>query len=161
MKRNIGCNTRCKLSGWTRRVAVICTLFWNALAAAQTLDVPQPWIDYAQRVGQQFQASLEANDDAANQFHQFLEDRVLNAKADAPPPALVVRAWIGADGAVTQVQFDSLGDPKADATLQQLLTVHPISGAPPADMRQPLRVRLRLTANPDAGTVRGITNPYR
>lgn len=151
MKRNSCCNTRRTLSRWTALVAVTCGVFWSALAAAQTLDVPQPWIDYAQRVGQQFQASLEANDEAANQFHQFLEDRVLNAKADAPPPALVVRAWIGADGTVTKVQFDSLGDPKADATLQELLTVHPIPGAPPGDMRQPLRVRLRLTANPEAG----------
>ncbi|PQV46086.1 YbaB/EbfC family DNA-binding protein [Paraburkholderia sp. BL21I4N1] len=144
-------NTGGKLFRWTGAIALGCTLFWSTLAVAQSLDVPQPWIDYAQRVGRQFQTSLEANDDAANQFHQFLEDRVLNAKADAPPPALVVRAWIGADGAVTKVQFDSLGDPQADATLQQLLTVHPISGAPPVDMRQPLRVRLRLTANPDAG----------
>ncbi|WCM18142.1 YbaB/EbfC family DNA-binding protein [Paraburkholderia bryophila] len=151
MKRNTGCTTRCNLSGWTALVAVACTLFWSVQAAAQALDVPQPWLDYAQRVGQQFQASLEANDEAANQFHQFLEDRVLNAKADAPPPALVVRAWIGADGAVTKLQFDSLGDPQADATLRQLLSEHPVAGTPPADMRQPLRVRLRLTANPQAG----------
>jgi hypothetical protein len=112
-------------------------------------DVPQPWIEYAQLVGRQFQAWLEADDDAANQFHTYLENRILNAKGDAPP-SLIVRAWIGADGAVTKVAFDSFGDPDADAKLRQLLTSHPITEPPPPDMRQPLRVRLHLEANPDA-----------
>ncbi|WP_366918998.1 hypothetical protein [Burkholderia cepacia] len=48
---------------------------------------------------------------------------MLNAIAAAPLPAIVVRAWIGPNGAVTRVEFASLGDPDADATLPQLLTV--------------------------------------
>jgi hypothetical protein len=119
-------------------------------ALSQTRDVPQPWIAYAQLVGRQFEAWLEADNDAADQLHRYLEDRILNAKADAPPPAIVIRAWIGASGSVTRVEFDSLGDAKADATLTQLLTEHPMSESPPPDMLQPLRVRLRLAPNPDA-----------
>ncbi|WP_233832488.1 YbaB/EbfC family DNA-binding protein [Paraburkholderia sp. ZP32-5] len=119
-------------------------------AIAQTPAIPQPWITYAQLVGHQFQAWLEGDDDAANQLHQYLEERILNAKGDAPPPAVVIRAWIGADGGVTRIAFDSLGDPKADALLRQLLTSHPMTEPPPPDMLQPLRVRLRLEANPDA-----------
>ncbi len=70
--------------------------------------------------------------------------------AGAPPPAIVVRAWIGANGAVTRVEFASLGDPGADATLRQLLTAGgPLAEPPPPDMLQPLRVRLRLAPNPD------------
>ncbi|WP_414143760.1 YbaB/EbfC family DNA-binding protein [Burkholderia territorii] len=118
--------------------------------AAQTADVPQPWINYAQLVGRQFQAWLEADGDAADRLHRYLEERVLNARADAPPPAIVVRAWIGANGAVTRVEFASLGSADADATLRQLLTASPLAEAPPPDMLQPLRVRLRLMPNPGA-----------
>ncbi|WP_414144382.1 YbaB/EbfC family DNA-binding protein [Burkholderia territorii] len=118
--------------------------------AAQTADVPQPWINYAQLVGRQFQAWLEADGDAADRLHRYLEERVLNARADAPPPAIVVRAWIGANGAVTRVEFASLGSSDADATLRQLLTASPLAEAPPPDMLQPLRVRLRLMPNPGA-----------
>lgn len=118
--------------------------------AALSSDVPQPWVSYAQLVARQFQVWLEAKDDAADQFHQLLEERILHAGGDASPPMIVVRVWIDADGAVSKVAFDSLGDAKADALLSQLLTTHPMAEPPPPDMRQPLRIRLRLEANPDA-----------
>ena len=51
-------------------------------AAAQTTEVPQTWIAYAQVVGEQFQRSLEAYDDTANELHAYLEDRMQNAPAD-------------------------------------------------------------------------------
>lgn len=120
-------------------------------ASAQTADVPQTWVSYAQLVGRQFQGWLEVDGDAADSLHAYLEDRVVHATADAPPPAIVVRAWIGADGTVTRVEFDTLGNASADAALRKLLTAAgPLTEPPPPDMRQPLRVRLRLTPNPDA-----------
>ncbi|WP_446901466.1 YbaB/EbfC family DNA-binding protein [Burkholderia sp. YIM B11467] len=138
-------------SGWLRAIAVGYALVVGATpAVAQTADVPQTWIRYGQLAGQQFQAWLEADGDAADRLHRYLETRVLNASADAPPPAIVVRAWIGANGAVTRVEFASLGDADADATLRQLLTAGPLAEPPPPDMLQPLRVRLRLAPNPDA-----------
>jgi hypothetical protein len=132
--------------------ALIAALVFAAMpvAYAQSQTIPQPWISYAQLTGHQLQASLEEDSDAANELHRFIEDRILNAKGDAPPAAIVIRAWIGADGTVTRVEFNSLGDPKADALMRTLLTAHPISEPPPSDMRQPLRVRLRLEVNPDA-----------
>jgi hypothetical protein len=119
-------------------------------AAAQTTDVPQTWIAYAQIVGEQFQRSLEAYDDTANELHAFLEDRMQHAPADTIPSTVTVRAWIGNDGAVTRVAFDSLGDAQADNDLRAVLMAHGIGVSPPADMRQPLRVRLVLEAKPDA-----------
>ncbi|MCA8094025.1 YbaB/EbfC family DNA-binding protein [Burkholderia anthina] len=138
------------VSGWLRTLAFVCGLAACAPAVAQTADVPQPWISYAQFVGRQFQAWLEADGDAPDRLHQYLEERVLKASAEAPPPAIVVRAWIGPNGAVMRVEFTSLGAPDADATLRQLLTANPLTELPPPDMLQPLRVRLRLTPNPDA-----------
>ena len=146
-------------SNWFGMLIALLTMTGSMSVRSQTLDVPQPWIDYAHQVGRQFQASLETDNDAANQLHRFLEDRILNAKGATPPPAIVVRAWIGADGAVTRVEFDTLGDAKADATLRQLLTAHPIAEPPPADMRQPLRVRLQMTATADPASGAPATAP--
>ncbi|GAB7524648.1 YbaB/EbfC family DNA-binding protein [Paraburkholderia sp. 2C] len=119
-------------------------------AAAQTTEVPQSWIAYAQIVGEQFQRSLEAYDDTANELHAFLEDRIQHGPADTIPSMVTVRAWIGNDGSVTRVVFDSLGDAQADNDLRAVLMAHAIGVSPPADMRQPLRVRLVLEAKPDA-----------
>ncbi|TCW78098.1 hypothetical protein C5O80_33330 [Burkholderia sp. SRS-46] len=149
MKRNL----RKRAYGWGAALVVAWTLAAGAPARAQTADVPQPWITYAQRVGRQFQGWLEADGDAADRLHRALEARVLSASADSPPPAIVVRAWIGANGTVTRVEFDPLGDANADAALRQLLTAGPLAEPPPPDMRQPLRVRLRLAPNPDAPAV--------
>ncbi|NTZ84678.1 YbaB/EbfC family DNA-binding protein [Burkholderia metallica] len=139
-------------SGWLGAIVVVVSVLAGgaAPAVAQTADVPPTWIRYGQLAGQQFQTWLEADGDAADRLHRYLETRVLNARADAPPPAIVVRAWIGANGVVTRVEFASLGDPDADATLRQLLTAGPLAEPPPPDMLQPLRVRLRLAPNPDA-----------
>ncbi|MCA3781914.1 MAG: YbaB/EbfC family DNA-binding protein [Burkholderia sp.] len=138
-------------SGWLRAIVAAAVLVLGvAPAAAQTADVPPTWLRYGQLAGQQFQAWLEADGDEADRLHRYLESRVLNARVDAPPPAIVVRAWIGANGVVTRVEFASLGDPDADATLRQLLTAGPLAEPPPPDMLQPLRVRLRLAPNPDA-----------
>ncbi|MCA8320142.1 YbaB/EbfC family DNA-binding protein [Burkholderia cepacia] len=136
--------------GWRVIVVGWALVLGIAPAVAQTTDVPQAWMRYGQLAGQQFQTWLEADGAAADRLHRYLEARVLNASAAAPPPAIVVRAWIGPNGAVTRVEFASLGDPDADATLRHLLTAGPLAEPPPPDMLQPLRVRLRLAPNPDA-----------
>ncbi|NHV24791.1 YbaB/EbfC family DNA-binding protein [Burkholderia sp. D-99] len=136
--------------GWRAIVVAWALAVGVAPAVAQTADVPQAWIRYGQLAGQQFQTWLEADGDAADRLHRYLEARVLNASAAAPPPAIVVRAWIGTNGVVARVEFASLGDPDADATLRQLLTASPLAEPPPPDMLQPLRVRLRLAPNPEA-----------
>ncbi|MBN3775431.1 YbaB/EbfC family DNA-binding protein, partial [Burkholderia sp. Se-20378] len=83
------------VSGGWRAIVVAWVLAVNAVSAvAQTADVPQTWIRYGQLAGQQFQTWLEADGDAADRLHRYLEARVLNASAAAPPPAIVVRAWI-------------------------------------------------------------------
>jgi hypothetical protein len=90
-------------------------------------------------------------------LHSYLEQRIVHPQDDAPPAAIVVRAWLGVDGSVTRLAFDSLGDAQADANLRTLLSAHPITAPPPADMRQPLRVRLRLEENPQATPQQGAS----
>jgi hypothetical protein len=120
------------------------------VAHAQQTEAPAAWISYAQQVGQQFQTALATDGDTATRIEQTLGDRVGAASdAAAALPAVAVRAWIGDDGAVTRIEFESLGDAQADASLRQLLTGVRLA-PPPADMLQPLRVRLQLVPNPDA-----------
>jgi hypothetical protein len=137
---------------WIRSIIGLSALMlaFAGPSRAQSPDVPETWIAYAQLVGHQFQTWLEANDDNANALHQYLEEHVPDASGDASPPSIGVRAWIDADGRVTRVEFNSLGDADADAVLHRLLTGHLMTKPPPPDMLQPLRVRLNLTANPVA-----------
>jgi len=111
--------------------------------------VPQAWMSYAQFVGRQFQAWLGADDEIAFRFHKFLEDRLtdtakLTPTDKAPEDSVTVRAWIDDGGAVSRIEFPSLGDPSADEDLRRLLSRSRLSQAPPPDMRQPLILRLRL-----------------
>jgi hypothetical protein len=123
----------------------------GAPASAQLDEVPEAWLSYAQLAGGQFQGWLDGNSRAANVLHAYLEDRAENATADTPRPEIVVRAWIDPTGAVTHVEFDTLGQPVADAALRHLLTGFGPLTAPPRDMLQPLRLRLTLLPNRNAG----------
>lgn len=131
---------------WTKlMIAVIGpVLIFSAAARAQSPGVPEQWMAYAQLVGHQFETWLEADDDYSNAFRQYLHDRTPNASGDPPPVTIKIRAWIGADGRVKQVEFDSLGDTNADATLHRILTGHLMTQPPPLDMQQPLRLNLHL-----------------
>ncbi|AJK50024.1 hypothetical protein BGL_2c19600 [Burkholderia plantarii] len=122
------------------------------VAHAQQTAAPAAWVSYAQQVGQQFQTALATGGDTAARIEQTLGDRVGTASgtdAAAALPAVALRAWIGDDGAVTRLEFESLGDAQADASLRRLLTGVRLA-PPPAGMLQPLRVRLQLVPNPDA-----------
>lgn len=83
------------------------------------------------------------DDDIAYRLHKYLEDRAVSA-TDTPLEPLLIKVWIGPEGAVTRLDFSSLGAPQADADLRQILTAAPLSEPPPPDMRQPLMLRLNL-----------------
>jgi len=61
---------------------------------------------------------------------------------------VVVKIWIGANGKISQVALvDSTGDPKVDELLKKVLQgVEALRGAPPADMPQPLKIRVTSRA---------------
>jgi hypothetical protein len=103
--------------------------------------VPAAWTQFAQLVQDQFKALLEANDGTADRFRLFLKNRAVNG--DGSSNALLVHVWVGADGKIERVQFPTLSDRQADTDLHMLLERGNI-GAPPADMPQPLHVKLAL-----------------
>ena len=135
--------------GWGRLLRA-CGLVGLGLAAtgapvlAQT-PVPQHWISYANLAGNQLQSTLSDPADAVVQrLHAWMQARLLREGAPPPPP-LVVRVWVAADGRVERVAFESLGDGQADADLRALLTAQPLSEPPPRDMRQPMVLQLTLS----------------
>lgn len=149
-------------SGYWRRLGAAMVAMLTGLpgmpARAAATDIPPSWVAYAQLVGQQFQSWIEADDPEADRFHQYLDVRMSEADATHPPlSTILVRAWIGPDGSVTRVLFDSMGDARADAALRGLLAGHPLRDPPPPGLRQPLRVRLHIQPNPDAAGKDGVS----
>ena len=132
------------------RLLRACGLVGLGLAASGTpvlavTPIPQPWISYANMAGNQLQSTLSDPADAAVQrLHAWMQARLLREGAPPPPP-LVVRVWVAADGRVERVAFESLGDAQADADLRALLTAQPLSEPPPRDMRQPMVLQLTLS----------------
>lgn len=138
---------------WTAAgfVGVLSLLGWPGTtpsANAQNLDyrspnaVPAAWTRYAQLVQYRFKEWLAADDEVAYRFHLFLENRAVGE--DTPPAALVVKVWIAKDGAVQRVEFPSLQNQQADADLRAILTQGNIGEPPPADLLQPLHLKLAL-----------------
>ncbi|MGJ7543088.1 YbaB/EbfC family DNA-binding protein [Variovorax sp. LT1R16] len=132
------------------RLLRACGLVGLGLAASGTpalavTPIPQHWISYANMAGNQLQSTLSDPADAAVQrLHAWMQARLLREGAPPPPP-LVVRVWVAADGRVERVAFESLGDAQADADLRTLLTAQPLSEPPPRDMRQPMVLQLTLS----------------
>lgn len=126
-------------------------LFGAALATsatvghAQTSSIPQPWISYARLASGQFQSWLsDPASDAVQRLHARMQERMLKAQADQPPPALIVKVWVGTEGHVDGVSFATLGDPVTDSDLQSILTSRALSEPPPRDMKQPMILQLNL-----------------
>lgn len=121
--------------------------------------MPQHWLDYAQMTSQQFQSWLsDGSSDLVVRLHAWLEKRDTNDRLVGISVPVIARVWISARGWVERVEFDSLGDPQADADLKALLSKQPLPRPPPSDMRQPLVLQLRLDPAPaDAETGRAPT----
>ena len=124
---------------------------------AQT-TAPQHWLSYAQLASDQFQAWLsDGSSDLVVRLHAGLEKRDTNDRLMGASVPVVTRVWISAQGRVERIEFDSLGDPQADADLKALLSGKPLSVPPPSDMRQPLVLQLRLDRAPADAETSGAT----
>ncbi len=98
--------------------------------------VPASWQAFARRLQSSFQERLASEDDLADKFRDALAAR------PAATDALTVRAWILPTGQIERLEFDQL-DPLVAARLRVVLS-HGDVGVPPADMLQPVRLRLVL-----------------
>lgn len=127
---------------WWRPLASLLGLLALGSGPVAAQEAPAHWMAYAASVGGQLQQRLQQPEDARAQ--RVLEWMQAQPAASAPAP-LVVSVWIAGDGRISKLEFDSLGDAKVDADLRSTLQAKPLTEAPPADMRQPLRLGLALT----------------
>ncbi len=103
-------------------------------------DVPASWRDFAQRVQARCRDWLAADDDLVKRFHVSMEN--LPAK-DSGATAVVAKLWIAPDGKIDRADFEGL-DSAASVNLRAILMSHELGEQPPADMLQPLRLKLSL-----------------
>lgn len=103
------------------------------------MSVPASWQAFARRLQSSFQERLASEDDLADKFREALAAR------PAATDALIVRAWILPTGQIERLEFDQL-DPLVAARLRVVLSNADV-GVPPADMLQPVRLRLVLRPN--------------
>jgi hypothetical protein len=117
----------------------------RAPAAAQSTDykaaseAPAAWRDYASRLQGAFQQQIETDGDMSQWLVTFAAGREKEKK----PLTFVVSASILPDGKMDRITFDNSMDPELGGRLRPLLA-SANAGAPPPDMLQPLRLRLRL-----------------
>ncbi|SMR83857.1 MULTISPECIES: hypothetical protein [Stenotrophomonas] len=132
-------NRRTTRRGW-RPLAWLLGLLALGNASVSAQDAPAHWMAYAASVSGELQQRLQQEQEPqAQRVLAWLQEH-----PDTPTP-LVVSVWIARDGAISRLEFDSLGDAQIDADLRATLQATGLPAAPPKDMRQPLRLGLLLT----------------
>ena len=113
-----------------------------SLARAQNADfrpaaaAPAAWQGFALELLSRFQQRLGSDDEAAQRLQEALATR---EKRSAQ--TLVVRTWIAPSGMIERLEFDGIDEADVAVNLRALLTSVVLS-RPPADMLQPLHLRL-------------------
>jgi hypothetical protein len=106
-----------------------------------TLEIPPSWLEFASRLQLQFQQELTSDSDTAVRFHDAMSK--LEPGRNSNLPTLIVRAWVMPDGKVERLELEGRQNEEALHDLYAVLTGDGV-GAVPADMPQPLRLRLSL-----------------
>jgi hypothetical protein len=99
---------------------------------------PTAWQTFAKQLQNGFQEQLAA-DDVAQEVQRAMAARVSGGNA---PAEVLVRAWILPSGQIERVEFNQIA-PLFAIRLRAILSRANV-GAPPADMLQPVHVRLSL-----------------
>jgi hypothetical protein len=101
---------------------------------------PASWQEFAKQLQVRFAQRLVSDDEGAAKFRDYLTKR---AEAGITPLKPGVRVWVLPNGKVERLEFDGLGDDDVAVNLRALLMRGNV-GAPPADLLQPLHLRLSL-----------------
>jgi hypothetical protein len=109
-------------------------------------SVPLAWQAFATQLQRHFEQRLASDEKDARTFQDYMTKR---ETSDAKPPVLKIRAWILPNGKIDRLEFDGLGD-DVPVNPYALLARDDV-GVPPADMLQPLHLRLSLRPKDQAG----------
>ncbi|WP_426425313.1 hypothetical protein [Bradyrhizobium genosp. A] len=100
---------------------------------------PAAWQAFAKLLLGEFEHRLAGDDEEARKFRDYMMKR--DGGPEASAQRVIARTWIRPDGRIERIEFDGLDDSAIAATLRALLGRGDV-GVPPADMLQPLRLRL-------------------
>lgn len=104
-------------------------------------QAPAEWVAYAETATRAIAGWLSAETPPAPRIRAVLDQG--RPTPDQPVPPLVLKVWVGRDGAITRVEFASLSDTQADQDLDGLLIGKRLA-PPPRGMRLPMRIALQL-----------------
>jgi hypothetical protein len=104
-------------------------------------EVPAPWRDFARHVRNHLTQWLADETVPVQRFRASMEDI---ARDSASRPEVVARIWVAASGEIDRVEFDGLDDEAASTEMRSELVHGFVGMSPPADMPQPLRLKLAL-----------------
>lgn len=142
---------RLALPGFARRLAATLGLGLSlgGVASAQTIPpskAPVEWVRYAESATRTVTGWLREESETGVRLRTHLES-TREAKGQPTKP-LMLRLWIGADGAVTRVEFTPFAHDQANADVRSLIVGRKLPSAPPVDMRQPMLLGVQLDARP-------------
>lgn len=139
------------LRGLGRRLATVLGfgLALGGVASAQTIPLsqaPPAWVRYAESATGTITGWLREESETGVRLRAYLEGT--REAEGQPTPPLMLRLWIGADGAVTRVEFTPFAHDEANNDIRSLVVGRKLPSAPPADMRQPMLLGVQLDARP-------------
>jgi hypothetical protein len=117
----------------------------SAAAGAVQAPVSPAWAEFARRLQLRFQERLGSDNEAAIRFHQKMARLAADDRSAAP--SVIVKVWVMADGKVERVAMEGNHGGEALQDLSVALAGDGV-GNVPADMPQPLRLRLSLQPKP-------------
>jgi hypothetical protein len=103
-------------------------------------SAPAQWTRYASLVRSRVQDWLSADDERTRRLRASIEAHSQSRGAATP---FVARLWFLDDGEISRAEFEGIAE--ADIVdLRALLASRKVGAPPPADMLQPLRLKLSL-----------------
>lgn len=124
----------------TRAIGLAClilVLIHLCLRPAQA--APAHWIRYATLASHQLEDRLSNGEEPEVALLQSWLENTQDFDG-----AVVVQIWISSNGQISKAEFPPLTRAQANEALHYLLLSTHLSEPPPADMQQPLRLRLSL-----------------
>jgi len=121
----------------------------HAPGHAPQQSIPEAWRAYAAVVGGVLPAWLDAPSPAAARLRAQLD--ALRVSDSSETYDLPLRLWAAADGRITRLETPTLPSGGAEeAGVRGLMLGRQLPQAPPADLRWPIRLVLKITPPPAA-----------
>jgi hypothetical protein len=122
------------------------------LAAPLADQPPEAWRRYAELAGRTLPVWLDEATPAAIRLRDYLDD--LRAERGGEEVDLPLSVWITPDGLVSHVAAPIFAQPEANADLRAVFEGRKLSEPPPAGLRLPIRLRIRITPPPTGAASR-------